>query len=417
MTKLQKLQLRQSELREIVNGLLDKESLTDEETADLKKHTGELQALEPQLRAALVVDDSEDVHHGTVDAESRELQKLEQKASIGNYVVAKAQHRQLDGVEKEYSQALKLGVDEFPLRLLGRRGVDPQRADVQKRAVTDVDVVSRPRPWVDRLFASTAADYLGFRAEEVESGESAHPITTAGGTPAQRGRSEATTEAAWPVGVSSLKPTRMSIRVTYTIEDAARVPMLDAALERDMRMAIGERVDHVLFNGDSGANEDAADITGFFASGAAETELTQANKVKADKVLEALVTFIDGIHAESPADVRIVSSVGANRLWMSTIHNPTATNETVADILRDSGFTWRTRAGIDTATAADDFLAAVGLQRGIEGAGVVAFWPAGEMIVDPYSGSSKGEIAMQLNVLWNYGIVRAANFKRLKAVA
>ena len=104
---------------------------------------------------------------------------------------------------------------------------------------------------------------------------------------------------------------------------------------------------------------------------------TQAKLVKGNEIVAALAAFIDGEHAEDPADIRMVSSVGFNTLLMSTIHAATVENETLAQFVRRSGFSWRTRAGIDTMTAADDFLAAIGLSRGggrrWRGGGV-AFW-------------------------------------------
>ena len=48
---------------------------------------------------------------------------------------------------------------------------------------------------------------------------------------------------------------------------------------------------------------------------------------------------------------------------------------------------------------------------------MVAVWPSGSLIQDPYSKASSGEILLSLHVLWNWAIVRSDNFKRLKAVA
>lgn len=36
---------------------------------------------------------------------------------------------------------------------------------------------------------------------------------------------------------------------------------------------------------------------------------------------------------------------------------------------------------------------------------------------DHYSGAAKGEIALTLSYLWNFGLPRAANFARVKFVA
>ena len=56
MTKLQTLQIRQSETREKINSLLGNEARTEEQTAELEKLTTEAQGLEVELRAAIVAE-------------------------------------------------------------------------------------------------------------------------------------------------------------------------------------------------------------------------------------------------------------------------------------------------------------------------------------------------------------------------
>ena len=74
------------------------------------------------------------------------------------------------------------------------------------------------------------------------------------------------------------------------------------------------------------------------------------------------------------------------------------------------------REALSDATTNNKFAGYVGLGRGIEGAGVAAIWSAGELIRDPYSGAASGEVALTLSYLWNFGLVRASNFARLKFV-
>ena len=56
-------------------------------------------------------------------------------------------------------------------------------------------------------------------------------------------------------------------RYLFSIEDNARLPGLADAIQRDMSAAMSETVDRVCFNGDSGANENSADITGLAHGG------------------------------------------------------------------------------------------------------------------------------------------------------
>ena len=115
-------------------------------------------------------------------------------------------------------------------------------------------------------------------------------------------------------------------------------------------------------------------------------------------------------------DVRIVSSVGANKLWASTVFNSTVSNETIAQFLRNSGVTWTTRGSIETNTGAGNFGAFVGLARGNAGAARAAVWESATLIRDPYSQKTKGSVELVLNYLWAFAIPRVANFKRLKFV-
>ena len=196
-----------------------------------------------------------------------------------------------------------------------------------------------------------------------------------------------------------------------------RLPGMSDAIERDMRAAIVDSVDLACFNGDSGANENVADITGLRTVGISESTLTQANKVMADDTLANLLAHVDGKYAASMSDLNIVTSVGANVLWYSTIHAATVDNQTIAQFLMASGVSWSTRGGIDTNTANGDFGAYIGLNRGMDGAGIAAVWEAGQLVRDPYTKADTGEVQLTLNYLWQLAFPRTANYKRLKFVS
>ena len=219
------------------------------------------------------------------------------------------------------------------------------------------------------------------------------------------------------VDVNEMKPSRAAVNGKYSIEDDLRLPGMADAIERDMRAAMAEDVDRTVFIGDSGANENVADIAGFTTyTGVAEPTLTQTNKVKADETLKVFLTQLDGIYAASLADLRIVASKGANTLWFSTIHAAAVDNQTIAQFLMASGMAWTMRGAIEDNTANNDFGAFMGLARGIEGAAIAAVWDAGQLIRDPYTNSKTGEVELTLNYLWNFKVVRTHNFKRLKFV-
>ena len=254
--------------------------------------------------------------------------------------------------------------------------------------------------------------------ESVAPGAKSYPITKTGASGAQRGRKEETAVAGWTVGVTELKPTRNAVHAVFSREDDLRNPGLEAALTRDLRAALMDAVDLAVFEGDTGADEDTADITGLqTAASVVEEELTQAKKVKGTDVLTAFAALIDGKHATAGSDLRVVLSVGAMRLWMSTLANSGGSvDTTIEEFLKRAGIETSSRGGIDTATTNGKFGAFVGRGRGLEGAGVAAVWSDGMLIVDPYSSARKGSIELTMNTFWAFGLPRPSNFARVKFV-
>ena len=409
-------------------GMVDE--LTDETRAELDGIESGTPDLERQIRGATVAVETEEAEQRAAgadaaapggDAEDRERLELRGKIVLGRFLGAALEKRAADGAEAEYMAAIDMpligraGGTAFPLELLAPPEV--RAARTEERATTNVDVAAMPRTWLDRLFAETAAKEVGITMESVPSGSASYPVTTAGASAAQRQRStDAAADAAWTVGVTELKPKRNAVRLLFSIEDAARIPGLESALTRDLRMALTEGVDRAIFIGDAGATGNDADITGLTTAADVDEEtLTQANKLLWPATVSAFMDMMDGIHASTPADLKIIASVGAARLWHSTSAN-TNRNESVAQIMNANGLMFRSRANIDTNTAAGDFGAFIGRKRGIDGAGVAGVWEAGELIRDPYSGAAKGEVALTLCYLWDLGIPRPSNFMRLKFV-
>ena len=408
MTDAQKLQLAAATARKELRALALKDDATAEDITAASARVDDLEARAAVLTAAEVAENGPAVVT-TEDSEGREVRALEGRVEVRNYIGAAFDGGAVGGAEGEYNAALKIGARDFPLRLLA--------PEVETRATTDVDGAATQVSWLDRVFAGSAASHIGVTMPSVSPGVSSYPVTTAGPTAAQRGRAEAAADAAWTVGVTEVKPTRNAVRVVFTSEDAARLPGLEQALRRDMRAALVAGIDKAIFVGDSGANEDAGDITGFQTAGIGEVTVKQTDKIKAAKTLEVFVDLIEGLYAGSLGDLRIVSSVGAARLWLKTIAAATVENQTVAQFLMASGLSWMTRADIDTATAAGDFGAFIGLGRGIAGSAVAPVWESARLILDPYSGAARGETALTLQTLWGFAIPRTANYKRLKFVA
>ena len=425
MTDAQKrhrdLRERQSKERGRMAELSRVDSLTDENRAELDTIEGGTADLERQIRAATIAVETEESEQRAAgnaarqpegDAEDRERADLRAKVKLTGYVSAALEQRSADGAESEYNAALGIAGNRFPLELLAPP--EQRAARVETRATTDVDTMTTPRRWLDRLFAETAAMRLGITMESVPLGAASFPVTTAGASAAQRQRSaDAAADAAWTIGVTEMKPKRNAVRLLFSIEDAARIPGLESALTRDLGMALTEGIDRAIFLGDATATGTDADIGGLSTAAITEVSVTQANKILGPGTLGAFTGLVDGVHANMLSDLNVVAAVGAWRLWEDTVINSAAENQTLAAFLRMAGLSWTARGEIETATDDGDFAAFVGRGMGIDGAGVAAVWEAGELIRDPYSGAAKGEVALTLCYLWDFGLPRPANFARV----
>ena len=413
MTNSQRLSVRLSEIRQRLNEVagLEGDSFTAEIRAESEKLQAEFADKETQYRSAVIAeaDAEKRALETSPDAETRERAALRGRVKLSDHVAAAMEGRGVDGASLEYNQALGLkAAGAFPLELL---------SPPEKRATTDTDSSTAQNTWLDRLFSDTAAMRLGVTFESVAPGVASFPVTTAGATAAQRGRSESATAASWTVGVTELKPTRNAVRAIFSEEDSMRLPGLEEALRRDLSMVMTEGVDRIVFVGDSGASEATADIAGLTTiSTVNELTITQASKVQGPATLSEFASLIDGKHANSLADLRVVAAVGCNILWLSTVINATASNQTLAQFLMASGLSWTARGDIETDTLNDDFGAFIGRGRGIEGAGVAAVWNSGILIRDPYTEAAKGEVALTLSYFWNFGLPRPSNFSRIKFV-
>ena len=411
--KLREVQASKARLSATLNGLNGGSETTTEQRAELVRLGNEeadgleaINAAEVEERAAA------DAAQQRADAsgETAELREIRSQVTFSDYLAAGVEKRSLHGAALEYSQARGCGGNRFPMDVLAP-------APREERAVTGIDPLSAPATWLDMLFADSMGRHLGITFEGVAPGVRTHPVTTGGADGVQRGKGEAVVAGSWTLGLKELKPKRHSIMNVASQEDMFRVPGLEDALVRQARASIIQSVDSAIFSGDAGAAGTDADIAGLQTEAGTEKTITQANKVKGLDTLKAFVEMVDGKHASALSDVRVVASVGSNVLWNTTaLPTPATTGETVSQFLMRAGLSWRTREGIDVATANGDFGAYVGLMRGIEGAGVAAMWSEGEIVRDEFSSAHKGEVRFILSYFWDFALARASNFARLKYV-
>ena len=204
--------------------------MTDAERTELGAATTRLQAIEPELRAALVVEAADGHANGeadgeangsAIDAEQRERLELRAKASLTAYFAAAMSGRQVGGAEAEYAAAE--GVNAIPIALLDPdpRQQPERRADAPTAAPGTVGVNLQPiRPAV---FASSILPRLGVEMPRVMSGTYAEARISTSLTAAAKGKGDAADSTAAVFAIGTATPKRVSARLSIRAEDIAAV--------------------------------------------------------------------------------------------------------------------------------------------------------------------------------------------------
>ena len=411
MTNLQKLQLRQSEIRERLNQLSAPEAeSTDETRAEIDTLMGEMSDLEPKLRAAITSEQETIESRNDGESGDSALDDLRRRASVSEYIRQAVNGSPLDGPCRELNQELKIeavrgqgGGILMPVEQLALR------ADAANTTTTaaDADETQR-RPIFSRLFARGVLDAMGVRLDSVPVGLIEYPILTDAATPAMTAEdTEAADTVAAQWNSEILKPKRLIAQYEFTAEAIATIPGLDAALSSDLQMSMTSQMSKEVITGDgTGANVRGLDTAITFP----------ADPTNVSNQTDALgwgLEGVDGLHAESESDISIVIGPGSYRKIASLLFQ--GTTENAFDVLRRRGTSVVTSAHVKPKTNIERVYVHAGRDMA-RGDSIAAVWPAIEMIRDPYSLAASSKTIITAVMLWDcYAGFRADAYKGNKA--
>ena len=421
MTPLQNVSDRLKKNKAVMASLLKlADKMTPEDRTKLSEVTAEHETLLAEHRSAELLEADFQAQAAAEfdagDGEAPAYKKLVDRVDIQTIATSAIEHRALQGAAKELNQHHKLpdGGGHFPLSILFK--------DDEHRTMTDTTTTRMPRPWADMLFSMTKAADLGIMPEAVTSGTASYPVTRTFPTSgAQRGREQAASVSVWTTENIDIDNSRSTVHVELNSEDQIRNPMLRSASERHLRKAIAQGIDKAIFLGDTGANEDSADITGLDAAvDIVEKTITQTNKLLPNKTLETFTSLLDGVHAETLSDLGVVTSVPANLLWHDTILSVASETASVFRTMRkhlmDEGLMWSTRADLADGTGNGKWLGFAGRKTDLQSSYACPVWNSGQLVVDPYTSAKSAKLLLTLHYFWNFKLIRASSFARIKFI-
>lgn len=405
MTRLQKLQLRQSELRAEMGTILDKpiEERSDDDKSKLDSATKEMRQLEGDVQAALLIED-EPKADPAGDPQKRELADLEARASILPFMTEAATGRPVTGPEHEYRAGVlgdDCGPGTLPIDLLAEP-VPEQRADAATTVAAAATADGSQAAVLQRVFTRSIASRLMVSMPMVPVGSANYPILSSGHTPAMKNAGTAHDATAATFTGFTLDPVRLTGRYVFRIEDAAKLRSYESVLRRDLSAAMSDAMDVQLVSG----NGSAPNVSGFLAELTAPADPSAATSW--NDYLGHFTGEVDGINAYELADLRSVIGK-ATFGYVETLFRTGATDNGP----RASACEYvKSRTG-GQAVSSRIPAPSSNIQLGIiaktsyPGRNAVApIWRGMELIRDPYTRASQGEVAITAHMLWNFKVLR-----------
>ncbi len=398
--EMSEIRSRVSSLRE---GPAEGQSADDHATA-LNEAVAKLAALEPEYRAAIVLDatELETREVPTETPEQRELRNLRERVSVGRYLAAGMRGARVNGAEEEFRQAVECEERQIPYEAFEGEEQPEQRADAATGVPGTIGI--NMTSLVPSVFAMSMADYLGIQMPRVPSGQYSIPRLTTDLTAGAKGKGDAQESTAAGFTVIGAKPKRISARLTLRAEDLAEVgiPAFEASLRENLRMVLADTVDNQIIKGD-GSGDNLAGLQGQLTADAAQDAANTFANAASD-----LAGYVEGKFAHALSHLRV-------------LHNPTVYAKLAALFAtNDDSVThldWCNRHGIGVRNSANmaansagnvgkSIIVRSGAAKGAAGAGAVSPVWGNIAITDPYTGSASATQHVTLHILLGDVLVR-----------
>ena len=394
MTKLGELQLKQSGLREKINALLNKESRTEEETAELREATDSAQKLELELRAAIVLEDEADknAREASLDPEALELRQLTERSNLGSILTAVVEHRATGGPELELQQAHNLAVNQVPLDMLRLKPEERAVSPAPTNTETMQDEIVQP------VFADSASAFLGIHQPTVPAGDAVFPVLTS--RPTVHGPFTGSDDAADTTGAFDselLAPERIQASFFWKRTDAARFPMMESALRMALNSGLAEKIDKEVVSGTEGL------LTGTNL----ENNNVSALTTFASYVSDFCYACVDGRFASDLSMLRVLMG-SATFAHSGSVYRSNNSDFTALDSIMGKTSGVKVSAHVPALTNANKQNGVVRLGQRRDA--VQAIWNGVTIIVDEVTRSGKGEIEVSALMLLATKIIRAEGF-------
>jgi hypothetical protein len=397
MLKSQTIQLEQSRRRERMAAIQNTDGdLNADAVTELRSLTSAYETGEVQLRAAILTEGAERETIKATDKAGDDFARECRSFSLSNVVAAITDGKPITGREAEVSQELEQrnGAGHKGGVLIPWEALTLEtRADALTTTANPEagNLASRPvMSALERLFAESAAEKFGFRTVAV-TGKPSWPEMVDGAKAHWVGEGQGV--EAEPIQTTTKTPEIHTATARYLLsrQSVKENPALESVLRRDLQEVMREAVDWVAFNGKGGTTHEPAGLL---------TQLDAAGRfqqVGTTLAFQYLLGYaVQLLEASKLADLSKVRIAGAPIL-LEMLASVYVTGTAVSSLDQLEARFGKLILSSQVSPTADRnigkaesnvFLGAP------EGLALIPTWGAPELIVDPYSESRSGKVAL-----------------------
>ena len=397
MTDLQRIALRQSEIRTRLHDLGVVEDQNDETRSEIGKLTTEMKDLETRSQALIVAGEQPE-EEPEDEQRDEQLQDLIQRAGMDEIFTAALEHRSTDGATRELQDEFDLGSNQIPIAMfrgLETRAVTPAPSDV---SVNQAEIVPG-------VFPQSAAVFMGVDMPTVGVGEAVFPVLTQNavvGTPDENAipsgtglDAEGSTTGSFSADV--LSPSRLQASFFYSREDRARFAGMDESLRMNLSDALSDALDQQILAGTDGlfagtnlANHNVSAVTSY--------------ALYRDHLAYGRV---DGIYAVGTSDLRILMGSGTYAHAAKQFRSDNAGDRAAIEDLMAATAGVRVSAHVPAvASVKQNVVIRLGMRRDM----VAPVWDGVTLIPDEITKAATGQIKVTAVMLYAIKVLRAGGF-------
>ncbi|ASP22056.1 phage capsid family protein [Antarctobacter heliothermus] len=409
MLKSQEIQLAQSKRREKMASIQKADEISDEGRTELRSLTDAYEGAEVELRAAILLEQAERDKIKEPDKATSDFDRECRAFNIAALVESLEGQKPLSGREAEVSQELEerhgaaaKGV-RFPWEALLETRAD---ATISAPDASSGDLATRPTmKALERVFEDSAAARFGFRTIAV-TGQPRFPELTGGASASWVAEGEGADAAAITTSVTS--PTIKTLTARYLLSRQAirQNAVLETMLRRDLSEVLREALDLACFRG-TGADNQPSGLDTLLTGESHAAVITYADVVDwaTDLMVSSKANDMGGI---SIAGVPFMMA----DLLKATFGDILTQLEQARKVVPNMVFS----SQVSEVTAGSPDSASLYVGKPDQHAWVPT-WGSPELLVDPYSESKTGKVALTVFSFTDILVQRqATHFKQITNV-